>query len=76
MSDITMVRLFLEAKTKTELVSKQLQNNMVNSCKFAYGDYIEQKNGSFIICFDADLEAYKHPDKIKLPRKPKLDDLV
>ena len=38
----TLVKVWLEAKSKKELVSKQLMNNSAHSMRFIYGDFIKE----------------------------------
>ena len=76
MSEVTKVKLWLEAKNQLDLVNKMLVNNIINSCAFEYGDHLQKKNGNWYCCFKANLAEYKHPDKVELPKKPELDDML
>ena len=41
-SSPTLVKVWLEAKSKKELVSKQLANNGAHNMRFIYGDFIKE----------------------------------
>ena len=38
----TLVKVWLEAKNKKDLVTKQLMNNHAHSMRFIYGDFIKE----------------------------------
>ncbi len=56
-NSLTLVKVFLQAPSKEELISLQIKNNIANGYRFIYGDPIKEDDG-YVTWYFADLERH------------------
>lgn len=63
-NNLFLVKVFIEASSKDELISLQLKNNFVNGFRFMYGDPVKEGK-SWVVWYFADVGRHVIGDALK-----------
>lgn len=70
-ANLSLVQVYLDAKTRDDIIRIQYINNILNQVKFNYSKPVQLKNGTYEVWFYADITNWKDPreldeDEVKL----------
>ena len=74
-NELGLIPIYIEAKSKDELVEKMLVNNHANSRKFNYMSPMREGK-IWVVWFYADIENYSHPDSLDLPKMKRIGEMT
>jgi len=63
-ANLELIQIYLEGKTKDDIVRIQYLNNQINATKFNYTPPEQQKNGVWVVWFFADIKEWQDPREL------------